>query len=262
MCKFRLLAALIVSFLSLCAPLAASERVGVVLMHGKQSAPDQHGPLADAMAAAGYLVERPEMCWSHRRIYDHPYLECLREIDAAIERLKARGASSFVIAGHSLGANAALAYGARHRVRGVIALAPGHAAEFIAQRPQIAAATNRARMLVANGQGDMPMDFPDINGDVVISVRATPKTYLSFFGPDSPAVMPINAARLTAPLLCVAGSDDPIQRGRDYLFVKAPAHPLNRYVTVRASHFGTSAAAAEMVVGWLKLLADSDARRN
>jgi len=243
-------------------PAAAEEKLGIVLMHGKQSAPDQHGPLADAIAAAGYPVERPEMCWSRRRIYDRPYLECLREVDAAIERLKARGAAAFVIAGHSLGANGALGYGARHPVRGVIALAPGHAPEFIANRPQVAASVARARQLVAQGQGDVSTTFADVNGNMEITVMATPNAYLSFLSPDGPAVMPKNAAKLTAPLLCVAGDDDPIQRGRDYFFAKAPRHPLNRYATVHATHFGTSEAARDVVVDWLKRLAEQPARQN
>ena len=73
----------------------AQERLGVVLMHGKQSAPDEHQPLSDAIAGADFLVERPEMCWSGRRIYDRSYLDCLRDIDAAIDRLKARGAMAY-----------------------------------------------------------------------------------------------------------------------------------------------------------------------
>jgi pimeloyl-ACP methyl ester carboxylesterase len=238
-------------------PSLASERIGVVLLHGKQSAPEQHGPLADAIAAAGYPVEHPEMCWSGRRIYDRPYLECLREIDAAVDRLKAQGATAFVIAGHSLGANAALAYGARHRVAGVIALAPGHAVEFIANRPQVAASLDRARRLVAQRQGDVTTTFADTNGNVEISVTATPNAYLSFLSPDGPAVMPKNAAKLMAPLLCVVGTGDPIQRGREYFFAKAPRYPLNRYVTVHATHFGTSEAAREAVVDWLKRIADA-----
>ena len=253
LCAFSLLIAFVL-------PSAAQDKLGIVLLHGKQSAPEQHGPLAEAIEAAGYPVDRPEMCWSGRRIYDRPYLDCLREVDAAIERLKGRGATAFIVAGHSLGANGALGYGARHPVRGVVALAPGHAVEFIANRPQIAAAVERARKLVAERQGDTRMSFPDVNGDVLITVTATPRAYLSFFGLDSPAIMPANAARLTAPLLCVAGTDDPIQRGRDYFFSKAPAHPLNRYVTLRATHFGTSEAARETVVSWLKLLADQAPR--
>jgi pimeloyl-ACP methyl ester carboxylesterase len=255
--SIRQLLRLVVMLLVLGQPAMASERIGIVLLHGKQSAPEQHGPLADAIAAAGYPVERPEMCWSGRRIYDRPYLACLREIDAAIERLKQRGATAFVIAGHSLGANAALAYGARHRVAGVIALAPGHAVEFIANRPQVAAGLDRARELVAQRQGDVRTTFADVNGDLVIAVNATPNAYLSFLSPDGPAVMPANAAKLTAPLLVVAGTGDPVQRGREYFFAKAPRHPLNRYVTVNATHFGTSEAAREAVVDWLKRIADA-----
>ena len=72
---------------------AAQDRFGVVLMHGKQSAPEQHGPLASAIAIAGFPVELPEMCWSDRRIYDRDYLACLDDIDPALGRLRARGRS-------------------------------------------------------------------------------------------------------------------------------------------------------------------------
>jgi pimeloyl-ACP methyl ester carboxylesterase len=233
----------------------ADVRFGVVLMHGKQSAPDEHAPLAEALAAAGYPVERPEMCWSARRIYDLAYLQCLGEIDAALDRLRRRGATAFVIAGHSLGANGALAYGARHKLAGVVALAPGHRPEVLAQRPPIAAALDQARNLVKAGRTSNRLSFPDTNGDLTISVMATPEAYLSFFAPDSPSLMPANAARLQAPLLYVVGSGDPLQRGPDEIFAKAPAHPLNRYVTVRAGHFGTSAAAADVVVDWLRAIA-------
>jgi pimeloyl-ACP methyl ester carboxylesterase len=239
----------------------AQARIGVVLMHGKQSAPAEHAPLADALARAGYLVETPEMCWSARRIYDRPYLQCLRDIDAALQRLQQRGATAFVVAGHSLGANGALAYGARHRIAGVAALAPGHRPELLALRPPIAAALVEARRLIAEGRGTNARPFPDFNGDLVIAVTATPETYLSFFSADSPAGMPDNAARLRMPLLSVVGSADPLQRGPGEIFAKAPAHPLNRYVTVRAGHFDTSAAAADAMIGWLRAVAaDQQAR--
>lgn len=231
---------------------AAQDRVGVVLLHGKQSAPEQHEPLASAVTAAGFPVERPDMCWSGRRIYDRDYLGCLRDIDSAIGRLRQRGVTALVIAGHSLGANGALAYGGRNAVKGVVALAPGHRPEVLARRPRIAEDLERARRLVAEGRGDRPASFVDYNGSLAITVTAPPAAYLSFFAPDSPAVMPDNAARLKAPLLYVVGSDDPLQRGPEEVFAKAPPHPLNRYITVRAGHFDTSAAAAGAVVEWLR----------
>jgi pimeloyl-ACP methyl ester carboxylesterase len=225
---------------------AAQDRIGVVLLHGKQSAPEQHEPLASAIAAAGFPVERPEMCWSGRRIYDRDYPGCLRDIDSAIDRLRQRGVTALVIAGHSLGARSA--------VKGVVALAPGHRPEVLARRPRIAADLERARRLVAEGRSDRPTSFADYNGPLVITITATPAAYLSFFAPDSPAVMPANAARLKAPVLYVVGSADPLQRGPEEIFAKAPPHALNRYVSVQADHFDTSAAAAVRVVEWLRLI--------
>jgi len=236
---------------------AAADQIGVVLMHGKQSAPDQHASLAGAIADAGFATDVPEMCWSFRRIYDRIYGDCLREIDDAITRLKQKGATAFVAAGHSLGANAALAYGAMNKgLKGVIALAPGHRPEILSRRPEVADALEYARKRVTAGSGDAPVShFVDFNGSLQVRLFTTPNIYLSFLAPDSPAVMPNNAARLTAPLLYVVGTGDPLQSGPDEIFAKAPPHPLNRYVTVRAGHFDTSAASAPAVVGWLKEIA-------
>ena len=55
---------------------AHSETIGVVMMHGKHGTPSQLQQLAATVANAGFLVERPEMCWSATRIYDQTYLEC------------------------------------------------------------------------------------------------------------------------------------------------------------------------------------------
>lgn len=248
----RRLTAVLAILTALANPAAsARERIGVVLMHGKQSAPDQHGPLASAIAAARHPVERPEMCWSARRIYDRPYLECLHEIDAAIDRLRRAGATAFVVAGHSLGANGALAYGALSAVKGVIAIAPGHRPEALGNRPRIAESLARAQRLIDQGRGKERTTFTDYNGDLAIAVPATPESYLSFFAPNSPALMSGNAARLKAPLLYVVGSSDPLQRGPDEIFAKVPPHALNRYVTVHAGHFDTSAASAQAVTAWL-----------
>ena len=135
---------------------APADQIGVVLMHGKQSAPGEHASLASAIADAGFATDVPEMCWSARRIYDRPYADCLREIDDAIGRLKLKGATAFVVAGHSLGANGALGYGAtRQGLKGIIALAPGHRPEALSRRAEVAASLATARKLVAAGRGDV-----------------------------------------------------------------------------------------------------------
>src|SRR5262249_15240778 len=116
----RLLAALAALF-TLWLPAGAQERIGVVLLHGKTGLPQQMTALAATISSHGFLAETPEMCWSRNRIYDRPYLDCLREIDAAADRLKARGATGLVVLGMSLGGNAALGYGAtRQGLKGII----------------------------------------------------------------------------------------------------------------------------------------------
>ena len=80
---------------------AGAETLGIVLMHGKEGSSADRGiaHLAGELESAGYLVERPTMCWSRSRIYDRAFLDCLADIDAAVVSLKARGAEAIVVAG-------------------------------------------------------------------------------------------------------------------------------------------------------------------
>ena len=234
---------------------SAAERLGIVMLHGKQGVPEQLEAYDGPLGALGHFSERPEMCWSRRRIYDQPYSECLREIDVAITRLRSRGATAFAIIGMSLGGNAVLAYGARHQgLKGIVTLAPAHPSEILAQRPDIRMSIEQAHRLIADGQGDTKTTFAEINTGTTFTVTTTPKIYLSFHGANSIAVMPGNAAKLTAPLLYVAGTQDRSQRGPDYIFNKAPKNELNRYVLVQADHRGTPAAGLHAVVEWFKEL--------
>ena len=147
------------------------------------------------------------------------------------------------------------AYGARHQgLKGIVALAPAHPAEILAQRSDIGNSIEQARRLIANGQGDTRTTFSEINTGRTFTVTTTPKIYLSFHGVNSIAVMPANAAKLTAPLLVVAGTQDATQRGQDYVFNKAPKNKFNRYVLVQADHRGTPAAGLHAVMEWFKEL--------
>jgi pimeloyl-ACP methyl ester carboxylesterase len=248
--------------LTICAtaqPAQATGKLGIVLIHGKQGNPGQMGDIVSALTHAGYLVDRPEMCWSHRRIYDRPYLACLSDIDRAVEHLRKEGATEIVVAGHSLGGNGAIAYGARHPgIKGVIAFAPAHASEYLVHRPEISSEVKRAKGLIAKGHGDERTTFNDSNtsykGVVTIQVHATPRTYVSFYGPDSPAVMPANASRLKMPLLIVSGTQDRSQKQAPFTFKSAPANPLNRFVKVNSSHMGTPEAGKAAMLAWLKAL--------
>jgi pimeloyl-ACP methyl ester carboxylesterase len=233
--------------------LAWAQAIGIVLMYGKTGSPNTViNQLAIALQGAGYLVDTLEMCWSQRRIYDRPFLDCLTEIDSAIGRLKGRGASKIVVAGMSQGGDAALAYGTRHaQLAGIIALAPAATPERQVGLPDIAQSVAQARALVVAGRGDETASFVDRNAVGAFSVRTTATIYLSYLDPQGPANMLDSVRKLHAPLLWVAGSADPSQTGANAEFNQAPANPLNRFVMVTSSHLGTPNAAREAVLAWL-----------
>ena len=239
-----------------CGAAQAADKLGIVLMHGLQGEPNA-GPVkgfAASLDGAGYLLAQPEMCWSRTRVFDKSYLDCLAVVDIAIAKLRGQGATMIVIAGMSMGGNAALGYGGMHDgLKGVIALAPAPDPVQIERNPTIAAGIQKAKDLIDAGKGDAAIDFDSVNGGHPITVHCTPKVFLSFYGDDSPARLPVNVARFKAPLLWVAGTSDPSQKsGPDFAFAKAPPNPLNRYVTVDSDHLGTPDAAKGAALAWLK----------
>jgi esterase/lipase len=242
----------VVGYLMLAAS-AHGETVGIVMMHGKRGTPTELQQLAEIVSSAGFLAERPEMCWSAARIYDRTYLECFADIDAAVARLKQRGATAVVVLGMSLGGNAALGFGARRQgLKAIITLAAAHAPELMSRRPEIAESVRKAQAAAA-GKFNEKTTFNDSG----FPVTTTPAIYLSFFAPESPAVMPENAAHLTAPLLMVSGSNDSTQSNADNIFTRVPFDSRNKHVTVEADHMGTIAASATAVLSWLKMLEQS-----
>jgi esterase/lipase len=246
---------------------SAEEKIGIVLLHGKLGSalgsPAAFGKmqigsaLIAALGHAGYLVATPEMCWSGARSFDRTYTDCFRDIDDAIADLKAKGATAIVLGGLSLGGNVAIGYGASHPgLLGIIAMAPADDPASKAQRPEIAAVIAQAQKLVEQGKGDEPTSFDDINtgprGIYTMKIITTPRIYLSFYGPDSPASIPANITKLSAPLLWVAGTEDPTQRrGPSFAFDKAAPQPLNHYVTVTANHLETPDAGRAALLAWL-----------
>jgi pimeloyl-ACP methyl ester carboxylesterase len=237
---------------------AQDEKVGVVLLHGKQGAPSGAvASLARKMTGAGFLVATPEMPWSRNRIYGASYEDAMAEIDEAAEGLRKKGARNIVIGGHSLGGNAAVGYASRHdRLAGLIVLAPGHFPDLWTQRDTIKSSVAHAKEMVAAGNGDSIESFADFNMGKTFYCHATAKVYLSYLDPDGPAVIPKNAAAIRSPMpiLWVVGSRDPATRPSSYAFDKAPAHPKSRYLAVDAEHVEVPAVAADQVVMWLRSL--------
>ena len=234
---------------------AAGDDLGVVLLHGKGGSPSGYvRELASALQSKGHLVSTPMMPWAQNRIYDASFDEAMREIDREIDSLRQKGAKFVVVAGHSLGANAALGYASsRNSAGGIIALAPAHTPELPVFIKRVGQDVRRARDLVATGKGKEKYRFSDVNQGRAMEVASTAEVYLSWFDPDGPAVMPKSATsfKVPTPLLLVVGSHDRTAQGKDYIFDKAPPHPKSRFVTVPADHFAVPSAAIEEVVTWL-----------
>ena len=87
--------------------------------------------IASTLEAKGYRVSTPALPWAQGRIYDASFEDSMREIDQEVESMRQKGAKRVVVAGHSLGANAALGYAAsKDGASGIIALAPAHTPEL------------------------------------------------------------------------------------------------------------------------------------
>lgn len=239
---------------------ARADRVGIVLIHGKQGFPGAR-PLAylqQQLQSAGFVVDQPEMCWSKTRIYDRSLPDCMTDIDASLARLKNLGATSIVLVGHSLGGFGAIYYGSAHEgIKGVVALAPAPG-PGVARRPDIAGSLQRAQSLIAAGQRDVSQTFDDTNtgvgGIVAIQVRATPAVIVSFFDMSGPANMVSDVGRLKAPLLWISGTRDQSQLSREAGFNRAPGNSQSRYTQIDAGHMDTPDKAANQVVDWIKSL--------
>jgi pimeloyl-ACP methyl ester carboxylesterase len=229
---------------------------GIVLIHGKGGTPTTGiEGLHESLKKEGALVEAPEMPWSARRIYDATFDQAMAEIDAAADRLKKAGAKKIVVIGHSLGANAAIGYGARRKgLHGVVALAPGHLPEAWALRARTSGAIAEAKKLVAAGKGHVRMSFPDLAQGIPFQIRATPEVYLSMFDPDGPAVMPKNAAAMDdVPLLWIVGVADPmILHGKDYVYGRGVRHPKSKYLVTASMHLSTPFQSRGQIISWLK----------
>jgi len=236
---------------------ADDKACAVIVLHGKWGSPQQVAVFAHRLdpPCTGRTLEMP---WSQRRDYDADYPQALREIAAQVKELRAQGYRHVLLAGHSFGANAVLAYGAEvGDVDGLIALAPGHAPRQMYRSGLTRAAVEQARELVAAGKGDETVSITDANQGRQRGERMKASVLLSYFDPGGWGDIPTTTARLKPglPLLWVVGTGDPAYRfGSAYAYDKAPANPASRYLTVESDHAGTAEAALPAVLEWLKPL--------
>lgn len=241
--------------------LLPAAEIGVVFLHAKGTSPaaGTTAGLIERMRNEGMEVVAPELPWSKSRGYDASYGDALKQVHEAAQALRERGAKTVIVAGHSLGANGAIGYAAEYQgANGVVAIAPGHLPELNGFQKQLGDSVERARGMVAAGNGSVRARFNDSNQGKTSSVTTTPLIYLSYFDPEGPAVTPNNAMGMKegVALLWVVGENDGMAaRGEDYAYRMAPANDLNAYLVVPGGHTATPAEGEKEIIAWIKRVA-------
>lgn len=245
----------------------AQEKIGVVLMHGKQGGGPRDTSLDGLhrkLQEAGMEVVKPEMPWSFNRFIDGNWDTAMNEIRLHVDKVKQTGANKVVLIGHSLGSPAAMSYAARHAdVSAIALLAPGHIPYYFSlcvpfspvKMCAVKEGVEYARQEVESGNGDKKQPLTDINQGRRNAVWMTPRDYLTYFEPTSDAEMAVTAGKIPSgiPVLWVIGDKDfLIREGRQYVFDKLPKNPKSKYLEVSANHITTPSVASDEIVQWLK----------
>jgi pimeloyl-ACP methyl ester carboxylesterase len=231
--------------------------IGVVVLHGKWGTPyGQTLRFTRAMQREGFLTDSPEMPWSGQRSYDAGVAGMVAEIDAAVERLKSRGAEKVFVAGHSMGAAGAVRYARVRRVDGLIALAPGHIPEGPRFAKAVAGSLQKAKAMPAGESGW----FDDPNtGNRKVAMHMKAGVYVEYFDPAGPMNFHDNIAALRpgTPVLWVVGdTEDPLLKKADQgAFAALPRNPPPKFVEVAAGHLDTPDAAVAVCAAWMREVA-------
>ena len=198
------------------------------------------------------------MPWSGVRLYDRSFDQAMDEIDAAVARLRAKGAKKIVIAGHSLGGAAVLRYAALGRpADAFVTSAPGPVAESQGYQRLVGDSVAKAQEMVATGHSAGTAQFYDPNsGERFRILQFTAEIYLSYNGPRGPSDMGANVRHLgPAPILRLAPRFDPLTQAVDRLvWPQVPTSTPATRIEVIADHLGAPAAGRDAVVDWLRQL--------
>jgi pimeloyl-ACP methyl ester carboxylesterase len=233
------------------------EKIGVVVMHGKGSSPDEYvGALVRALQDKGVLVANPEMPWSGRRNYDADVAAAEKEVQEALDAMRAKGATRLFVAGHSQGGVFALHLGGRLALDGVIAIAPGGNVAGQRFREQLGDSLEQAKKYVAEGKGSERQRLRDVGPHRAYPVNAVPAAYVTWFDPQG-AMNEMRAAKMLKPevpvLLIVPTHDLPgSDRRKDRMAELLPQNPHTHLYEPATDHFGAPSASSDEIDRWMR----------
>ncbi len=231
----------------------------VFLMHGTHGQAKWSG-LNSISGFMGQVCEviRLDMPWGRVRDYDKSYEDALKELSQKSDEYKKKGYKKIIMAGHSHGANASMAYQAFiGNADGIIALAPGHNPEKLYKSKQnlkFNGIVDDAEKNIKSGKSDLKIRFNHPWYGHPLNVRSD--ILFSFFNPNGLGNMTKSCKNFkkSTPILYIEGSKDKIKRGPDYAFNFAPKNSLNKYIVVEAGHSEVPDVSGKIVQDWLKEL--------
>ena len=230
----------------------------LVVMHGKWGNPHYIAAFGRRMAPACDF-ESIEMPWSGRRNYDAPYPVALQEIATQVQKFRAQGYKKILLAGHSFGANAALAYMTVYDdVDGILLLAPGHTPGMMFNQMNMnRGALLEAQQLIAQGHPDTLVSFDDLNQGQIRNSKIRADALWTYFDPAGMGSMQLSAKRFKkpVPVFLAIGTRDPLFRtAKTNIFEATPAHAASQYVALEADHGSTPGAAGTAALAWIQQL--------
>jgi pimeloyl-ACP methyl ester carboxylesterase len=236
-------------------------KIDIVIMHGKGGLPAKHvADLASPLKGKGYLVANLEMPWSGPRQYDVSVAGAEKELESALDDLRAKGATNPFVAGHSQGGLFALYFGGKHQVSGIIAMAPGGNAGGPSFREKLGESVEKARKLVADGKGNDKtsfLDFESSRGTNAIST--TPAIYLGWFDPDGAMnqLLAVKNVNPGVPVLFIVPKHDypALLKTKQLMFDALPKHPLTELYEPDTTHLGAPYTSLDEILRWTKEVA-------
>lgn len=241
-------------------------KIGIVIMHGKGGSPAKNvTDLAASLNEQGYLVNNLEMSWSGKRDYDVSVSAAENEVEAALNSLRAKGATKLFVAGHSQGGLFALYFGNKHVVDGVIAMAPGGNVGSNTFIKKLGEYVERARKLVEEGKGEDKTSLADFEGSKgVYSIVTTPSVYLSWFEPEGAMneLSAINNMNPATPVLFIVPTNDypPLLKIKQQMFESLPVNPRTKLYEPDSNHLNAPSASLSEIVAWTNTIANVQPR--
>jgi len=234
----------------------------IILIHGKWSHPNTPllRILEKTLKEKNYIIEKPNMPWSRTRQYDQTYEDALQDLSKKIEQYKKNGIKKIILIGHSVGANAAIAYQTYiGDADAIVAITPGHVPYLMCKRDKRHEYTvKKAEDNIKRNKNKKPIEFIDLNCGNRKKFIVSADIFYSYFNPTGLGHMPetVKKFKKSIPLLYIEGSTDFIHTGPEHVFLKAPQHALNTYVLTSGNHMTTPEVSSKIIVEWLNFLSN------